>query len=421
MARKLDTKAIEANRQKRHKGNDERERRVQEFRDAVKENNVNPRTYEVPPEVRVKIEPAKKPITAGYARVSTQEEAQAESFENQVQHLTKMIQSNPSWEFGGIFSDEGISGTTVAGRKGFQRMIEAAQNHEIDLIVTKVMSRFGRNSREILANLEILASLKPPVGVIFELPGLHSLDPKNDLLITILSAIAQLEAQQKSESIKRGIRSRMKLGIFKFTVRNTLGYYRDFYGRIKVDEAEAEIVKFIYESFLEGAAPVDIADALTRQEISTPTGLYVWRPGTILGILSNEKYTGNALFQKYIVKNYLDQKTVKNNIIPMIMAENNHQAIISQHDWDKVQELLRTRKTQEAGRSTVAAMRLGNSFNFTRIKSGALKGHYLLDCNWTRIQRKYFLQNIVSPIMIKELSTHEHAEIRHFKTESPGY
>jgi len=370
---------------------------VQEFRNAVKENSLNPRTYEIPPKARVDVEPTKKPVTVGYARVSTQEEAQAESFENQIQHLTGMIQGNPSWEFGGIFSDEGISGTSVAARKGFQKMIEAAQNHEIDLIITKDMSRFGRNCREILTNLKILADLRPPVGVIFELPGLHSLDPKNDLLITLLSAIAQLEAQQKSESIKRGIRSRMKLGIFKFTVRNTLGYYRDFYGRIKVDEAEAEIVKFIYESFLEGAAPVDIADALTCQEISTPTGLYVWRTGTILGILSNEKYTGNALLQKYIVKNYLDHRTEKNDIIPMIMAENNHPAIISQHDWDKVQELLRNRQTYKSDRPALTAPWLKKSFNFTRIKSGALKGYYILDCGWTRIQREYFLKNIVSP------------------------
>lgn len=275
-------------------------------------------------------------------------------------------------------------------------MMEAAQNHEIDLIVTKDMSRFGRNSREILTNLQILAGLRPPVGVIFEIPGLNSLDPKNDLLITLLSAIAQMEAQQKSESIKRGIRSRMKLGIFKFTVRNTLGYYRDFYGRIKIDEAEAEVVRFIYESFLEGSAPVDIADALTYQEISTPTGLYVWRTSTILGILQNEKYTGNALLQKYIVKNYLDHKTEKNDIIPMIMSENNHPAIISQRDWDVVQELLLTRKKQRSSRFALDARALGKTFHFFRIKSGALKGHYLLDCNWTRIQRESFLRSVIS-------------------------
>ena len=396
IARKLDIKAIEANRQKRQKGNDERERRVQEFRNAVKESIENPRTYEIPPKTRADVESVRKPVTVGYARVSTQEEAQAESFENQVQHLTGMIKGNPSWEFGGVFSDEGISGTSVAARKGFQRMINAAQNHEIDLIITKDMSRFGRNCREILTNLKILADLKPPVGVVFELPGLHSLDPKNDLLITLLSAIAQLESQQKSESIKRGIRSRMKLGIFKFTVRNTLGYYRDFYGRIKVDEAEAEIVKFIYESFLEGVSPSDIAYALTCQEISTPTGLYVWRAGTILGILSNEKYTGNALLQKYIVKNYLDHRTEKNDVIPMIMSENNHTPIISQQDWDKVQELLQSRQMRKSDWSALKAPWLKNSFNFIRIKSGALKGHYILDCNWTRAQREYFLKNSVS-------------------------
>ena len=397
MARKLDIQAIEANRQKRQKGNEERERRVKEFRDAVEENRINPRTYEIPPKARLNAEPAKKLRTAGYARVSTQEEAQAESFEDQVQHLTGAIQGNPAWEFGGIFSDNGVSGTSVSGRKGFQRMMNAAQNHEIDLIVTKDMSRFGRNCREILTNLKILADLKPPVGVIFELPGLFSLDPKNDLLITILSAIAQMEAQQKSESIKRGIRNRMRLGIFKFTVRNTLGYYRDYYGRIKVDEAEAELVKFIYESFLEGVPPVDIAYELTSREISTPTGLYVWRTGTILGILSNEKYTGDALQQKYIVKNYLDHKTSKNDIIPMLMSENHHQAIISHEDWNKAQELLRLRKTQTIDRTVRKAMKALRQFHFFRIKSGPLKGHYLLDCNWSRAQREYFLQHIVSP------------------------
>lgn len=132
MARELDKKAIESNRQKRQKGNDERERRVQEFRNAVQENRINPRTYEIPPKARANAESAKKLVTAGYARVSTQEEAQAESFEDQIQHLTGMIRGNPAWEFGGIFSDEGISGTSVAGRKGFQRMMEAVQNHEIN-------------------------------------------------------------------------------------------------------------------------------------------------------------------------------------------------------------------------------------------------------------------------------------------------
>jgi hypothetical protein len=186
----------------------------------------------------------------------------------------------------------------------------------------------------------------------------------------------------------------MQLGIFKFTVRNTLGYYRDFFGKIKVDEAEAEVVNFIYESFLEGVSPADIADSLTRQEIATPTGLYTWRKGTILGILSNEKYTGNALFQKYIVKNYLDHKTKKNDIIPMIMAPNTHPAIISQDTWDKAQELLQNKHSSDY--TAVKTMKFKKPFYFTRIKNGALKGHYLLDCNWTRAQREYFLRNVVS-------------------------
>jgi len=396
MPRKLDPKAIEANRQKHQASNNKREQRKQEIRDAVENQKSNSRTYEIPQKAQTVGIAVKKSITVGYARVSTQEEAQAESFEGQIQHLTEMIQINPAWDFGGIFADEGISGTSVAGREGYQKMIEAAKNHEFDLIVTKDMSRFGRNSLEILTNLKLLRNLNPPVGVIFEIPGMSSLDPKNDLLIMILSAIAQLESQQKSESTKQGIRNRMRLGIYKFTIRNTLGYYRDHFGRIKVDPAEAEIVRFIYESFLEGVLPTAIAFTLTEQKITTPKGLYVWHTGTILGILRNEKYVGDALFQKYIVKDYLTHRTVKNDLIPMIMAENHHPAIINRQDWNKAQELLVDLKKRKSNRTDTKMISLQTSFSHTPVKSGSLKGYYLLDCGWTRAQRESFLHTIIS-------------------------
>ncbi len=395
MARKLDSKSIEAKRQKRQANHSDREMRKLEIREAVESHKANPRTYEIPQKSRIVNEIAKKPIVAGYARVSTQEEAQAESFEGQIHHLTEMIQNNPAWEFGGIFSDEGISGTSVAGREGFKQMIAAAIDHKIDMIVTKDMSRFGRNCLEILTNLKLLRNLNPQVGVLFEIPGMSSLDAKNDLLIMILSAIAQLESQQKSESIKQGIRNRMRLGIFKFSVRNTLGYYRDHFGRIKIDMAEADIVRFIYESFLEGASPMDIACMLSSKEIATPKGLYVWRVGTVLGILKNEKYNGNALFQKYIVKDYLSHRTVKNDVIPMIMAENHHPAIISLQDWNKAQELLVNWQQRKSIRQPIENMKIKKDVYFPRVKTGVLKGFYLLDCGWTRVQREQFLHTTI--------------------------
>ena len=398
MARKLDPKAIEANRTNRNPSKSEREQRKLEVREAAEQNRIKPTTYEVQPEYSVaeKKEPVKKLVAGAYSRVSTQDELQAGSFEGQIQHLKQVIQSNPAWELGRVFADEGISGTSVDKRPGFQEMLKAAENHEVDIIVTKDMSRFGRNCREILNSIQLLADLKPPVGVIFLSPSISSLDPKDKLLLTILSALAELESQQKSESIKIGIRNRMQLGIFKFTVNNTLGYYRDHFGRLRIDPYEAEIVKFIYESFLEGMMPSEIAHLLTLQQITTPKGLFVWHPGTINSILRNEKYNGNALMQKTVTESYLTHKSVKNTFIPLIMAENHHEPIIKMEDWNRVQELLKDRKLRKSLDGEGRKIKFQHPFIFSRIKSGSLKGFYLLDCGWTRKQREAFLNNIVS-------------------------
>ena len=400
MARKLDPKKIEANRINRNKSKAGRDARIQEVQQAAEQNRQSRVTYEVAPEPPRKSHktPVKKKLVAGgYARVSTQEEMQASSFAAQIEYLKQIITSNPDWELGTIFADEGISGTQVSKRPGFQQMLAAAQNHEVDVIVTKDMSRFGRNSREILNSIELLNEIKPsPVGVIFLSPSMSSLDPKDRLLLTILSALAELESQQKSESIKIGIRHRMELGIFKFTVSNTLGYYRDNFGRIRIDHDEAQIVKYIYESFLEGSSPTEIAAALSDLQISTPKGLYVWRSGTVLNILRNEKYCGDALMQKTITENFITHKSVKNRVMPLIMKENSHEPIIPKAEWEKVQELVKTWKTQKAEHSNTKMKKFQRSFIFSRIKSGSLKGYYFLDCGWTRAQREQFLCTIIS-------------------------
>ncbi|MDR2505471.1 MAG: recombinase family protein [Oscillospiraceae bacterium] len=295
MARELDPKAIEARRRKRNASNlGSREAIKQEIREAAEQYRDNPQTYSIPPPPRKNAATADDLLNVAlYARVSTPEEEQAGSFEVQIQELKRIIDGNPKWRFCGIYADEGISGTQVSKRKGFQEMIDTAKAGGIDLIITKDMSRFGRNCSEVLENLRTLRNLKPPVGVIFNLLGISSLDPTNELLITILAAVAQLESQQKSIAVKASIHNRMQLGIYKFSVVNAIGYYRDTFGRLKIDDAEAEIVRYIYAQFLEGFPPSEIAAALTSMEIATPKGLVVWRTGTILGILNNEKYNGN--------------------------------------------------------------------------------------------------------------------------------
>ena len=303
----------------------------------------------------------------------------------QVQHFTSVIESNPNYELVKIYTDEGVSGTSVAGRKGFQEMMADAEKGKIDLILTKSISRFGRNIVDILTALRKLSDLTPPVAVNFESEGINTSDGKNKLVISILSALAELESQQKSIAIKEGIRYRMQEGLYKFSVRNTIGYYRDYSGRIKVEPAEARIVEYIFESFLEGASPQEIADSLTEQGIRSPKGMERWRQATIRSILSNEKYCGDVLYQKTYSKDYLTHKSVKNrDVLPQYYWENNHTAIIDRETWQKAQELLSSGNFGRYGKP-LAAMK--KKFVVAKVKSGVLRGFMLLDMDWTKEER----------------------------------
>ena len=319
MAKKLDAERIERARH-RKESVDRREEEKQRIKDTIAKNRSGERKgILIKPERKMYAYQEKDQTirVAAYCRVSTVEEAQVGSFEMQVQHFTALIENNPFYEMVDIYADEGISGTSVEKRKGFQDMIEAAKNGEIDLILTKSISRFGRNIVDILTTLETLRDLDPPVAVMFDSDGINTSDDKSKLIISILSALAELESQQKSIAIKEGIRYRMQEGLYKFSVKNTLGYYRNYAGMVKIEPAEAEIVRYIYDSFVEGASPAEIADALTEQGIRSPKGMERWRTATIRNILRNEKYCGDVLYQKTFSKDYLTHKTVKNkDILP---------------------------------------------------------------------------------------------------------
>ena len=238
---------------------------------------------------------------------------------------------------------------------------------------------------DILTALRKLSDLTPPVAVNFESEGINTSDGKNKLVISILSALAELESQQKSIAIKEGIRYRMQEGLYKFSVRNTIGYYRDYSGRIKVEPAEARIVEYIFESFLEGASPQEIADSLTEQGIRSPKGMERWRQATIRSILSNEKYCGDVLYQKTYSKDYLTHKSVKNrDVLPQYYWENNHTAIIDRETWQKAQELLSSGNFGRHGKP-LAAMK--KKFVVAKVKSGVLRGFMLLDMDWTKEER----------------------------------
>lgn len=395
MAKKLDPKAIEAARKKSNRA-ERRSQKKQLMQEDIIRNQGNGGVKVIPPPPVPLDENGERPKlrVAAYCRVSTQEEEQLGSFEMQVLHFQQRIEGNPSWELVKIYKDEGRSGTTIHGRQGFQDMIADAVAGKIDLILTKSINRFGRNIVDILDNLRRLASLPNPVAVEFETEGImHSGDGHNNLLIAILSALAEMESQQKSEAIKAGIRWRMAEGIYKFSVHNTLGYYRDHFGRIVIEPYEAEIVQYIYDSFLEGASIPEIGRSLEEQGIKSPMGKDHWNDATIRSILTNEKYCGDALMQKTYTKDYRSHRSVKNDKLNKYFKENHHAAIIPREKWLRVQELLKVRR--DVGRVTTLK-KLANRFMVKRVKDGLFQGFFILDSRWTADERRQFLKIIDS-------------------------
>ena len=395
MAKPLDPQKIEAMRRSSARAERRNQKRNQ-MREEIARNQSGNGVIVIPPQKSAEA-PAlfKKLRVAAYCRVSTQEEQQVGSFEMQVHHFTKRIEANPEWEMVEIYQDEGISATTIEKRLGFQKMIADAVDGKIDLILTKSISRFGRNIVDILNNLRTLSALNPPVSVEFETEGItYTGDGKNNLLIALLSALAEMESQQKSEAIKAGIRWRMAEGIYKFSVHNTLGFYRDHFGRLVIEPTEARIVEYIYESCLEGAAPAEIAAALTEQGIKSPMGNDSWSPGTVRSILRNEKYCGDALMQKTYTKDFRTHRSVKNTDLNMYFKENHHTAIIKKEDWLKVQKLL----TEKRGTPPKAKLRLlGTRFIVNRLKDGLFKGYLIVDSRWSFAERQEFVKMIQEP------------------------
>ena len=395
MAKPLDPEELAAVRQAGSRA-ERREQKRKQMHEEIAQNQGGSGVIIIPPKKRMELSSKTPKLrVAAYCRVSTQEEQQVGSFEMQIHHFTKRIQANPEWEMVEIYQDEGISATTVEKRLGFQKMIADAVAGKIDLILTKSISRFGRNIVDILNNLRTLSALNPPVSVEFETEGItYTGDGRNNLLIALLSALAEMESQQKSEAIKAGIRWRMAEGIYKFSVQNTLGFYRDHFGRLVIEPTEAQIVKYIYESCLDGASPSEIAAALTEQGVKSPMGKETWLPGTVRNILKNEKYCGDALMQKTYTKDYRTHRSVKNTDLNMYFKENHHTAIIKKEDWLKVQNLL------AAGYSTAkkAKLRLlDNRFIVTRIKDGLFKGYLIVDSRWSFADRQEFMKMIQEP------------------------
>lgn len=240
-----------------------------------------------------------KKRVAAYARVSTDTEEQLTSYEAQVDYYTRYIQSKDEWNFVGIYTDEGISATSTKKREGFNRMIKDALDGHIDMIITKSVSRFARNTVDTLTTVRQLK--EKGVEVYFEKENIYTLDSKGELLITIMSSLAQEESRSISENVTWGQRKRFADGKVSLPYKRFLGYKKGEDGLPKIVESEAKIVRMIYILFLEGKTTCGIAKLLTESFIPTPSGKQKWQTSTVASILQNEKYKGDALLQKSLL------------------------------------------------------------------------------------------------------------------------
>ena len=296
----------------------------------------------------------KKRRVAGYARVSTDHDDQFTSYAAQIDYYTNYIKSRDDWEFVEVYTDEGITGTSVKHREGFKRMVADALAGKIDLIVTKSVSRFARNTVDSLTTIRQLK--EKGIEVYFEKENIWTFDGKGELLLTIMSSLAQEESRSISENCTWGQRKRFADGKVTVPFNRFLGYDRGPDGNLVVNPEQAVIVQQIYAMFLQGMSYHGIAKKLTADGIPTPGGKEKWSISTVRSILSNEKYKGDALLQKSYTVDFLTKKTkVNEGEIPQYYVEDNHEAIISPEIFAMVQREMTKRGRGKNYHSSVHA------------------------------------------------------------------
>ena len=301
---------------------------------------------------------------AAYARVSSDKDAMLHSLSSQVSYFSKMIQSHDSWKYVGVYSDEGMSGTK-SNRQGFSKMIEDAKAGRIDVIVTKSLSRFARNTVDCLKTIREMKAID--VDIFFEEQNIHTLSSNGEFLISLLAGYAQEESRQCSENTLWRVRKNFKEGK-PYGGSSMMGYKLEK-GKFTVVPEEAEIVKRIYDLYLAGNGFCKIARILSYEGIGSYTGK-TWNKTTIGEILSNVTYTGCLHLQKTFRENHITKKTKRNKgEKPLYIVENNHEAIISDDIFEEAQKI---RKAKSKGKN---GQRKGPAYPFTGLISCGECGH----------------------------------------------
>ena len=333
---------------------------------------VDPSELEVIPAIatdEIALEERKLKVAA-YVRVSTENDEQTSSYELQVNDFTERIKANPNWEFAGIYSDEGISGTELSHRKGMLQLIEDARAGKIDHILAKSIARFARNVVDCLSIIDELKKLK--VGVHFDENNLYTLDTTGALVLTILATVAEEESRSKSFIMNWSIERRFSKGIF--LTPKLLGYDLDAEGELVVNPEEAETVKVIYDLYLNGWSSKEIAELLTDFGRKTKLGNDVWNPTSIDGVIENERHCGDIRARKTYTPDFKTHKSEKNRQNRKQYIQRNHHEAIVSRDVYNAANLLRS-SNQYAAKSRPLPV-------LSVIDGGILQGYVPVDKNW---------------------------------------
>lgn len=279
---------------------------------------------------------AKKLRVCAYARVSTASVKQENSLNNQVDSYTRRIKENPKYEFVGVYADLGISGRSEK-RPEFQKMIEDARAGKIDLIITKSISRFARNTVTLLKYVRELKELG--VAVFFEENNINTSSSEGEMMLTVLASFAQEESRSFSENNKWALKKKFERGEGMINTNRFLGYDKDEKGRLVINEEEARIVRQIYDMYLSGMGSFLIKNKLNEEGVKTVTGV-PWTCGAVNTILKNEKYKGDFLIQKTYIPDIGGASKPNRGQVQQYYVKDDHEPIVSEEEWEQVQELM---------------------------------------------------------------------------------
>ena len=334
---------------------------------------------------------------AAYCRVSTGDEEQLTSYENQKAFYTEKIMKNPEWTMVDIFADEGITGTSTCRRKDFLRMIRQCRQGKIDMILAKSVSRFARNTLDTISYTRELRSLG--IAVIFEEQNINSIYPESEFLIALHAAFAQSESESISANVRWGKRQSIKDGKVTFQYKTLLGYEKGPDGNPVIIPEEAETVRRIFEWYLAGKSVRDIRLALVAGGFRNAVGTTDWTTSNLRSILTNEKYCGDALLQKTFVKDCISKKSIPNTgQLPMYLIENHHEGIVSREKYDAVQAEMARRKAAKSPskRASTGLSAYTSRYALSdRLVCGEC-GTLYRRCTWTRPDGKRVVWRCVS-------------------------